>query len=253
MGLRIIKESTASTQRDTKQDSANGLPEIVPDLERIQKRALDLRPDLAEEEPDTISFPFKAHWTALRRQLSKQRAVPADRAAEQTPVTEQRRSGKPKRPSLRELRNHQPDRLSFQAIEAKEEVDDDWYELVMLSLFLRVHSFVKGAFGDNSLSTHAQEWTTDPWLEKFSDDFVYYASQVSRGDPLMGGWDALLNMPVERTYLITGIIARVLSSHVFSKLLFGADEYQQQMLHSQDVATISYDGEYSGLLLSSGC
>lgn len=229
------------SEKNTRQDSSDTFSEVVPDRELIWMRSLELRPDLAEKEPEFLPLPFKAFWTGmLQRQPSKKPEIRAEVVGE---VTDHQGSRKSKRPhqSLLELGEFRPDRLSFQSIEPDTELDDEWYELVTLSLFLRAHSFSKRVC-DNADHVPG-DWTTNPWLEDFSDDFVLYAAQVSRGDPLRGGWDALLRGSAERTYLVTGIIAMVLDTHVFSQLLFGANEEQRQMLKSQDVATINFDGE----------
>ena len=214
----------------------DGFSEITPDRKLIKLRSFTLRPDLLEKELEMFSITLKPY-----------RKEPAlAKIATET----KRQPGKPQRlaRSLRKLRGYQPTRLGFQEISPKtKELDDDWYELVMFSLFVRVYSFANRFFGDE----FPDEWETSPWLESLSDEFAHYASKVSKADPLVGGWDALLCDPLKRTSLVTGIMAKALEATVFSQLLFGADHRQKEMLQAQDIATLEYDGRYFSTLVMS--
>ncbi|KAK5663542.1 hypothetical protein OQA88_3973 [Cercophora sp. LCS_1] len=153
------------------------------------------------------------------------------------------------------------------------EFDASWYTDMFTHLFVVVDSFSGGYFGHGNFKefvkygappptatpalpaspegTPAVETPAtatrinrrSPWSRAgFSQQFIHYASLVAKQDAHCGGWDVLLTSNVHRTYLVIGIIGRVLQNTVFDELLFGANEDQIKMLKVADESTPDIDG-----------
>ncbi|KAK3694856.1 hypothetical protein B0T22DRAFT_533829 [Podospora appendiculata] len=128
------------------------------------------------------------------------------------------------------------------------ELPSDWFEILYVHLFVRVARFAERYIehGDIDAEGEGSVWAA----RGFSEQFVYYAGLVARQDNLAGGWDHLLTSRLHRKYLVMGVIAKVLETSVFDKLLFGASEAQLDVLAAEDEATLEVDGYHRTALRS---
>ncbi|KAK1767088.1 hypothetical protein QBC33DRAFT_570048 [Phialemonium atrogriseum] len=144
-----------------------------------------------------------------------------------------------RRRTLKALRGWRPTQMRFTKEWPNEELPDGWYDMAYMDLFIRVQNFANKYFKFEDIPAVPGE---SPWLDGFSDEFIYYAGTIARQDKHRGGWDAILTSKATRNSLVIGVIAKVLGISVFDKLLFGADKVQEEMLAAQDEATIETEG-----------
>jgi len=127
-----------------------------------------------------------------------------------------------KQMSLRDLEGYRPTQLRFLFPHPKEDRSDFWFENLISDLFIRVEEFSKSYF-DRGFDFPAS-YRDDPWSEGISPQFIDIASHIARCDPARGGWSQLLTDRRERSFLVTGVISKILEMTVFSELLFGCDD-----------------------------
>lgn len=138
------------------------------------------------------------------------------------------------------LKDYMPTRLEFTLPHAESERKDSWFEETFKHLYWTTYSFSVCRLGQHSFH---QTTAQSPWRDaRLSTQFLSYASQLSRQDPLLGGWDLLLTDKTHRAILVTGILSKVLVNNVFSDLLWGATDEQTSLLKAHDAATVSDDG-----------
>lgn len=154
------------------------------------------------------------------------------------PQADRRLARRPR--TVAELRKWRPTQMRFKNSWPDEELADGWFEVLSLDLLLRAKNFVKRYFEFGDITTTRGK---SPWLEGFSKEFISYAGMVARQDKHRGGWDAILRHKASRVPLVIGIIAKALEVNVFDQPLFGADPLQEEMLNSQDQATIESEGK----------
>lgn len=142
--------------------------------------------------------------------------------------------------TLKELRKWRPTQMRFLKPWSDEEQVDGWFELLSLDLLMRVKAFTTKHFEFEDVPKTSSD---SLWLG-VSKEFITYASMISRQDKHRGGWDGLLTAKASRVPFVMGVIAKVLEVNVFDKLLFGADQAQEDLLSAQDIATIETEGEY---------
>ncbi|KLU87842.1 hypothetical protein MAPG_06833 [Magnaporthiopsis poae ATCC 64411] len=141
---------------------------------------------------------------------------------------------------LHDLKDYTPTRLEFTLPHAESERKDSWFEETFKHLYWTTYSFSVRRLGQHSFHLSRAQ---SPWMgAKLSAQFVSYASQLSRQDPLFGGWDLLLKDKRHRVILVTGILSKVLVNNVLSDLLWGATDEQTALLKAHDAATVSEDG-----------
>lgn len=143
--------------------------------------------------------------------------------------------------TLKELRKWRPTQMRFGKSWSEEEQVDGWFDLLSLDLLMRVKAFTKKHFEFEDIPNTSSD---SLWLG-FSKEFITYAGMIARQDKHRGGWDGLLRAKATRVPFTMGVIAKVLEVNVFDKLLFGADQVQEDLLSAQDIATIETEGEYS--------
>ena len=104
-------------------------------------------------------------------------------------------------------------------------------------------NFAQDYFNYENISEHIQVYGSDTWHQlPESKDSVFWASQVAEGDPVCGGWDALLQDNESRTCLVAGIISKVIKAKIFDELLFGARKDQTDHLLSLEKTMVVNDG-----------
>ncbi|ROW14243.1 hypothetical protein VPNG_04230 [Cytospora leucostoma] len=208
--------------------------ELVPDQAWTTWRLRNQRPELVADMPKT--FP----------DISKYRYEEANQVVE-TSIAEANaeRAKEPRfrKRSFEQLRDYRPVQLTFRPLhefydEADRQLarrprqahlddsddDDDkipgfWFDRLSFDLFTRVWQFASDTF-----------------------EFVKYASEVARGDPVImpppradpNNWEYLFLAKDSRVLLIVGIIAKILEENVFDSLLFGATPGQKQALNNID-------------------
>ncbi|KAJ9151805.1 hypothetical protein NKR23_g2734 [Pleurostoma richardsiae] len=140
---------------------------------------------------------------------------------------------------IRDLVGLEPTRLNFTAphdVEPK----DSWFELVLLDLYERVEGFAEHYFETDV--DYPADNQGSPWLEDLPQQFIDYVSLISRGDPLVGGWDDLIRDSLKRRCVVSGVFAKVLEMTVFNQLLFGATDTQKKLLHYHDMELVENEG-----------
>ncbi|KAF4447437.1 hypothetical protein F53441_9048 [Fusarium austroafricanum] len=116
---------------------------------------------------------------------------------------------------------------------------DEWYELEFAKLFVEIWNTVHLAFSPED-SHHAP--TMSPWLRSYSKEFIKYVELVAHPDARSGKWEKLLRDRDERSNLLEAVIFKILDTHIFSQLLFGADPKHAETLQNADTALIATDG-----------
>lgn len=184
-------------------------------------------------------------------------------------VAERAREARFKKRSLKQLRGYKPVHLDFRSmyefyeeadrIEAKRptrsRLDDNedhdkipgfWYDRTSFDLFARVWQFAANTFGIQCFGFHVihRNWTR-LLLAKLPQEFIKYASEVARGDPVIvppkpadpNNWEFLFLYKNSRVILLVGIIAKILEDSVLGSHLFGATPGQKEALYSHDRET----------------
>lgn len=260
--------------------------EIAPDDAWMWFRSLNMRPSTTPDYPER--FPNTAN-VELERKAREEAALLETEgvtlpAGEGTAVPQQsslyHQASWPIEGAVREMKtledlrrnNYQAQRLDFKAPEKalmtipsydvndtnaidiklavdgdKYEVTDDWFEKMSIDLFLRIYEFVSLTFGEE----RAFNWMFDNegW-HSLPEEFINYASHISRGDPLYSeckvmdsnGWRRMLKGKKERICLITGVLAKVLDARILNDYLFGGDQKQKDNLRDFDQLVIDADG-----------
>lgn len=234
--------------------------ELVPDQAWTTWRLRNQRPELVADMPTT--FPDISQY---RYEEANQMVEASIAEANAERATEPRFTKR----SFKQLINYRPVQLTFRSLhdfydEADKllarrprqahlgDSDDDdkipgfWYDRLSYDLFTRVWQFASNTFGHDCLGSrlYDQDWTRC-WLSKLPKEFVKYASEVARGDPVImpppqtdpNNWEYLFLAKESRVLLIVGVIAKILEENVFGSLLFGATPGQKQALHNIDHAT----------------
>ncbi|KAF4984755.1 hypothetical protein FZEAL_116 [Fusarium zealandicum] len=120
-----------------------------------------------------------------------------------------------------------------------EDLPDEFYEIHFNTLFVEIYSLVERFFCPDGDAVASK---TSPWLRKFPEEFIKYVELLARPDPHAGKWERILRDRTERSFLLQGIIFKVLDSGVFSHLLFGAGSEHGKMLQSTDAALVDAEG-----------
>ena len=124
--------------------------------------------------------------------------------------------------TLRDLEGYCPTQLQFLFPHPEKDRHDGWFLNLIFDLFVRVEAFSMKYFA-REINFPANR-NPDLWTEDLAPEFINYAADIARGDPLRGGWSQLLRSEKERSYLIMATISKILDANVFSELLFGAEE-----------------------------
>lgn len=140
--------------------------------------------------------------------------------------------------SLSSLRRVQPTRLAFTFPHLESEMNDAWFEFLFKTLRDLVHDF--SAIHFRSKISNVKSWNL--W-GNLSPQFLHYAKDTTRKDDCDGGWDRLLSDPLQRSYVVMGIVAKILDEHVFSNLLFGGEKHHQDALSQWDRIMMQEEGE----------
>lgn len=92
-------------------------------------------------------------------------------------------------------------------------------------------------------------WEEDDPIQGLSVDarslptFLNFANQIAHPDADDGGWDNMLSDGDERSFLLTGIVLKILDAHVFQHMCFGATQDYVDMLHKQDSSYANVEGK----------
>lgn len=146
--------------------------------------------------------------------------------------------------------NWEPGRLGWRRMWRPDEVESEWIQRFYSHLFLRLNEFVSVNFGHGNFeNVGTSVWATGG----VSKHFVHYAQQVARQDNHTGGWDMLLHSGRQRTYLVVGIIGKMLQTHVFDDLLFGGEASAKDILRTQDEGLLAVEGKIAPPLIHGVC
>ncbi|KAK7743619.1 hypothetical protein SLS53_004154 [Cytospora paraplurivora] len=242
--------------------------ELVPDQAWTTWRLRNQRPELVADMPKTFPDISKYLYEEANKVVEASIAeANAERAIE--PTFRKR--------SFKQLKDYRPVQLTFRPLhefydEADRQLarrprqahldhshDDDeipgfWFDELSFDLFTRVWQFASSTFGHDCLGSrlYDQDWTRC-WLTKLPEEFVKYASEVARGDPVImpppqtdtNNWEYLFLAKDSRVLLIVGVIAKILEQNVFGSLLFGATPGQKQALHNIDNETAILADSYA--------
>ncbi|KUI70732.1 hypothetical protein VM1G_05928 [Cytospora mali] len=243
-------------------------PELVPDQKWTTWRLRNQRPEIVAEMPNT--FP----------DISKYRYDEADQVIQATvaAVNAERATDKKfKKRQFKQLRGYEPVHMNFRSlydfydeadkIEARHptrsrfddsddhvKIPDFWFERVSFDLFVRVWEFASNTFGVECFGNELgnRDWTSR-WLKRLPKEFVKYASEVARGDPVIAphtvadpnNWEFLFLAKDSRIFLLVGVIAKILEDNVFGSHLFGATPGQKEVLDKTDRETAILADSYA--------
>ena len=120
----------------------------------------------------------------------------------------------------------------------KSHVDaDEYFYNEFERLYEKVTSFVNKFFCQTNRAVATK--MSSPWLRDLPPEFLSYTEMVARADVHSGGWDSVLSDPIQRLYLLVGILARIFESKIFGELLFGATECQRLRLETNEIVLFS--------------
>jgi hypothetical protein len=141
---------------------------------------------------------------------------------------------------LEDLKTLQPQPLQY-IFEGHphEDRSDDWFIEQFRHLSLRINKFSRDYFGLHDLDEGEFH---QPWAAGMTPEFIRHVEEVAEADPADGGWDKLLRNTVQREWLISAIIMRILEIQVFSADLWGADAEEKELLLSLERAFITSEG-----------
>lgn len=143
--------------------------------------------------------------------------------------------------TMKDLKRFSPIRRSLQFEQMAQDDSGEFFERHFSELFVEIHTLVSSAFCPNG-DEETDVATFSPWLQKHRDEFLQYVQVIARPDFLSQQWGSLLRDNTERTCLLQGVMMKVLDTHVFSSLLFGADAEHLSILESIDVSMIHAEG-----------
>ncbi|ROW07844.1 hypothetical protein VMCG_03509 [Cytospora schulzeri] len=243
-------------------------PELVPDQKWTAWRLRNQRPEIAADMPSTFPDISKYHYDEAQEVVQATIAeINAQRATER----------KFKKRSFKQLRRYKPVHLAFRPmyefyeeadkIEAKRptrsRLDDSedhdkipgfWFDRVSFDLFTRVWEFASNTFGVECFGGQVgrRDWSRG-LLAKLPEEFIKYASEVARGDPIIvprksadpNNWEHLFLAKDSRVSLIVGVIAKILEENVFGSHLFGATPGQKEVLDRNDRETAILADSYA--------
>lgn len=229
-------------------------PEESPDPKWRAWRLMQQRPEIREILPK--KFPD------INRQLRELDLRKIGLSFKQDPPPE---FFKPR--NLEDLKGYKPIRLKFRGLpevfrdygeeqqrnrprkvprpDEEDSLPMEWLEEITQGLFARVWAFCNDTFGRECFGGRVDErdWT-DFVLRRLPTDFLNCASEIARGDPVRHpklndphSYEHLFLAKNERIFLMIGTISKLLKTHVFDKLLFGALEEEAETLKLQDKTT----------------
>ncbi|ROV99342.1 hypothetical protein VSDG_04027 [Cytospora chrysosperma] len=232
-------------------------PELVPDQKWTTWRLRNQRPEIAADMPNTFPDISKYHYEEAHEVVQ---ATIAEANAELATETSF------KKRSFKQLRGYKPAHLAFRPmydfydeadrIEARRltrsRLDDSedhgkipgfWFDRMSFDLFARVWDFTSNTFGVECFGSQVgtRDWSRG-WLARLPEEFVKYASEVARGDPIVvphnptdpNNWEHLFLAKDSRVSLVVGVIAKILGDNVLGSHLFGATPGQKEALDRND-------------------
>jgi hypothetical protein len=133
--------------------------------------------------------------------------------------------------------------VSHGPIDPEDPLSDMFFENLIADLFSDIGIFIDTYFcpiPPNGFSDCADE--NNPWSADMTPEFVKYAKKVAHEDPHSGGWGRIIGNHNQRKWLLIGILVQVLNDLVFDELLFGAHDFQKEMLVSMEKGLAINDG-----------
>ncbi len=143
--------------------------------------------------------------------------------------------------TLADIAQYKPTRLEFTFQQPAEDWSDDWYELLVSHLYERARRFALDEFGYTVAAPRGR--SASVWAKDFSAEFISLASQATRKDVNIGGWDTILLDGKDRAYLVLGVLSRVLDEYVFSELAFGDSEANKKLWNALDENHLEEEGK----------
>ena len=142
---------------------------------------------------------------------------------------------------LEEFETLQPQPLQFNfRSHPAEDRSDEWYIQQFRRLFRKLHDFAHDYFGLHDID---QGHFHQPWAAGMTPEFLRYVEDVATPDPMVGGWDPLLQNTIQREWLIVGIIMRILEIQVFGADLWGAEPQEKELLLGLERALLNREGD----------
>ncbi|KAI1415113.1 hypothetical protein F5Y13DRAFT_12410 [Hypoxylon sp. FL1857] len=141
-----------------------------------------------------------------------------------------------------------PARIDFEALLRRRyhatDYDDDFYRLHYDTLYANTVAFATKWFDSNIGLSNIQgaQGSDQIWSMNLNTQFIEYARLVAHEDQGFSGWPATLNDPLHRRWLIVGILAQIMETQIFDKLLFGASEKVKNELDRQDFQFLDKEG-----------
>jgi hypothetical protein len=251
--VRILIDSTSDpkvTQNTDLDDEHDEAEEDDKDVQSEGKERVDSnRNDNENERPrnkEPMSNPASSPQAQKRQQEENQDQSSKPNANYET-AQNQRPAKKSKLKSfiaqhaLEEFEKVQPQpiRFNFRPHPLKDR-SDEWYIEQFRRLFRRIHNFASDYFGLHDLD---QGDLHQPWAAGMSPEFLRWVEDVATADPMVGSWDPLLQNTAQRTWLIVGIITRILEIQVFGADLWGAEPQEKELLLGMERGLLNREGD----------
>ena len=143
------------------------------------------------------------------------------------------------RQTMKVLWKIHPTRFPMDFERLQKELPEEFYEKLYQDLFAQANKVARDMFGLDDLPS----FELLKAARKLSPELLKHIGEIARADPLTGSWNGLFACRDSRTYLCQAILMRVLYTHVFSSLLFGATRDQELVLENHDKRLIEIDGK----------
>jgi hypothetical protein len=250
--VRILIDSTSDpkvTQNTDLHDEDNEAEEDDEDVQSERKERVDSNRNDNENEGSRNKEPMsnasspqgqKRQREENQDQSNKPNAI-YQTAQNQPPAKKSKLKSFMVQNVLEEFEEAQPQpiRFNFRPHPLKDR-SDEWYIEQFRRLFRRIHNFASDYFGLHDLD---QGDFHQPWAAGMSPEFLRWVEDVATADPMVGSWDPLLQNTAQRTWLIVGIITRILEIQVFAADLWGAEPQEKELLLGVERGLLNREGD----------
>lgn len=234
--------------------------ELVPDQQWTTWRLRNQRPELVAHLPPT--FPdiniirYNEADQALQASIAEAKVAWATGGRFKKRKSSQLRGYRPVHLAFRPMKHFydeverlkasRPRRARHHDSHDHDNIPGFWFDRIAFDLFTRVWDFASDTFGQQCFGGLVEygDWSSR-WLQNLPKEFVRYASDVARGDPVSmvpkvtdpNNWEHLILTTESRVFLLVGVMAKILEDSVFDSHLFGATPGQKAVLDRTDRET----------------
>ncbi|OTB02662.1 hypothetical protein M426DRAFT_13264 [Hypoxylon sp. CI-4A] len=124
--------------------------------------------------------------------------------------------------------------------------DDEFFRYHWKNLYRTIEQWASRWFDGNlnldNINAPRGGGENQIWSVPLSPQFIEYARLVAHEDQGLGGWPVFLNDHLHRKWLMVGILSQIMEKKIFNELLFGADDFFEEELSSQDIKWLQREG-----------